>query len=114
MRDKTRKIITGGIKSGTTGLISPLARILLHHRIRILFRTPDKTSFATKILLLTANNLYGTSQMLKMPERAFRWLNKDEIRLIDWATVYLALELGYFVECAFLLTVHLKNEIKSY
>ena len=42
MRDKIRKIITGGIKSGTTGLISPLTRILLHHRIRILFRTPDK------------------------------------------------------------------------
>ena len=48
--------------------------------------------------------------MLKMPERAFRWLNKNEIRLIDWATVDSDHELGYFVECK----LHYPAEIREY
>ena len=45
-----------------------------------------------------------------MPERDFRWLNKNEIRQIDWATVDSDHKLGYFVEC----TLHYPAKIREY
>ena len=48
--------------------------------------------------------------MLKMPERDFRWLNKNKIRQIDWASVDSDHKLGYFVEC----TLHYPAKIREY
>ena len=48
--------------------------------------------------------------MFKMPESGFRWLNENEIRKVDWATVDSDHELGYFVEC----TLHYPAEIREY
>ena len=45
-----------------------------------------------------------------MPERDFRWLNKNEIRLIDWARVDSDHKLGYFVEC----TLHYPAKSREY
>ena len=45
-----------------------------------------------------------------MPERGFRWLNKNEITLIDWATIDSDHKLGYFVECS----LHYPANIREY
>ena len=42
---------------------------------------------------------YGTTQTLKLPQKDFKFLQEKEYSIIDWKTVDLDGEIGYFVEC---------------
>ena len=66
------------------------------------------------VLALLANNLYGTSQLFKMPQSKFRWLSRKEISRINWSTVDADNDLGYFVECSLHYPIEIREHTKDF
>ena len=42
---------------------------------------------------------YGCAQTFKLPEKGFRFLSENEIKNINWVTIDLTNDYGYFIEC---------------
>ncbi len=59
----------------------------------------DANHHATEELVyLDANNLYGSSQMCKLPYKDFRWMSESEIATFDLTQNFDG-DKGYFIEC---------------
>ena len=50
---------------------------------------------------LDVNNLYGKSLSEKLPTTDFEWVNKTELKKIDWKNINTQSEIGYIIECDF-------------
>jgi hypothetical protein len=61
-------------------------------------RTVDEDGRFNIILDIDANNLYGTCQTYPLPYKNFTFLSEKEIEQIDWTSIDLNSEKGYFVE----------------
>lgn len=57
-----------------------------------------KNDATEEIAYLDANNLYGSSQMCKLPHKDFRWLSQSEIDTFDLHQDFDGSK-GYFIEC---------------
>ena len=60
--------------------------------------TTDEFSRFNVILDIDANNLYGTCQVFPLPFSDFSFISRDEFQMINWETVNLLGDIGYFIE----------------
>lgn len=51
-----------------------------------------------KLIIFSANNLYGYAQSQSLPLKNFKWLKKEEIEKIDWLNIDIDKEIGYILE----------------
>ena len=58
----------------------------------------DAKGFKTTMAYIDANNLYGLAQCYPMPLKKFRWLEDDEIKLLNWMDMTDEQETGYILE----------------
>lgn len=75
--------------------------------------TEDTEGQTEEIIYIDANNLYGWSQVQKLPVGEFRWLTKEETEQFD---VYQNVEgdYGYFVECDLHYPSHLHESHSNF
>lgn len=66
------------------------------------------------ILDVDANNLYGCSQTFPLPFADFEFLTSEESFGIDWATIDLNGEIGYFVEVNLYYPEYIWEKTKSF
>lgn len=59
----------------------------------------DPSKLDVHLMYWDANNLYGWAMSQSLPEGKFRWLENEEIALIDWAKTRKGSDTGYVVEC---------------
>ena len=66
-----------------------------------------------EIFYIDANNLYGWSQVQKLPTGGFRWLTREETQMFD---VFQDIdgEIGYFVECDLHYPSHLHESHSNF
>jgi hypothetical protein len=66
------------------------------------------------IVNVDLNNLYGHSQMSKLPYKDFRFLDEDEISLFDITSIDLDGQKGYFIECDLNYPQHLHKHHSNF
>jgi len=66
-----------------------------------------------EIVYIDANNLYGLSQIQKLPIDSFRWLSKEEVKNFSLTDDFEG-EKGYFVECDLKYPTHLHKLHSNY
>lgn len=57
---------------------------------------------------------YGCAQVFKLPQKDFRFLTEKEKDEIDWVSVDLTGDLGYFVECDLLYPPEIHDQTMSF
>lgn len=72
-----------------------------------------KDDATEEVAFLDANNLYGSSQMCKLPHKDFRWLTESEIATFD-LTQDFDKNKGYFVECDLHYPKHLHEKHSNF
>jgi len=77
-------------------------------------RTLDEKGRHNVILDIDANNLYGCSQTLPLPWGNFQFLSDEEKQQIDWKTIDLMKETGYFVEVSLTYPENIHQKTKSF
>jgi hypothetical protein len=66
------------------------------------------------ILDIDANNLYGTCQIFPLPYKNFEFISDEEKETIDWGSVNLTNDTGYFVEVSLDYPEEIWEKTKSY
>lgn len=77
-------------------------------------RTVDDFNRFNIILDIDANNLYGTCQTYPLPYNNFVFLPQDEICKINWETVNLSEDKGYFVEVTLEYPENIQKKTSSF
>jgi len=77
-------------------------------------RTLDEKGRHNVILDIDANNLYGCSQTLPLPWGNFQFLSEEEKTKINWSTIDLTKEKGYFVEVTLKYPSTIHEKTKSF
>lgn len=77
-------------------------------------QTKDKFSRFNIILDIDANNLYGTCQVFPLPFANFTFISAGEIDTINWETINLLEDIGYFVEVSLHYPENIHEKTKSF
>jgi hypothetical protein len=77
-------------------------------------RTVDEEGRFNILLDIDANNLYGCSQTFPLPYADFKFLTAEEKSVINWSTVDLMGDTGYFVEVTLNYPDSIREKTKSY
>lgn len=76
--------------------------------------TKDQFARFNVILDIDANNLYGTCQVFPLPFADFLFISEEEINNINWETVNLLADTGYFVEVSLHYPEEIREKTKSF
>lgn len=77
-------------------------------------RTMDDDGRFNILLDLDANNLYGSAQTFPLPQKDLIFLKKNQYKDIDWMTVDLSKDIGYFVEVTLDYPENIHEKTKNY
>lgn len=77
-------------------------------------RSVDEDGRFNLIQYIDANALYASCQTFPLPYTGFKFLSDEEISKIDWATIDLMQDIGYFVEVSLLYPKNIWEKTKSY
>ena len=77
-------------------------------------RVLDEAGRHTVILDIDANNLYGCSQTFPLPFADFQFLKEEDYSGINWLTIDLEGEIGYFLEVTLFYPENIWEKTKSF
>jgi len=77
-------------------------------------RTLDDFGRFNIILDIDANNLYGTCQTFPLPFKDFTFLSNEDIKKINWNTIDLTRDKGYFIEVTLIYPENIREKTKSF
>jgi len=107
-------MLSSNIRGGMSFASQRYAESIVHEVATNQDITTDQHSRFNVILDIDANNLYGTCQVFPLPFSDFMFISSDEIQSINWETVNLMGNIGYFVEVSLHYPVEIREKTKSF
>lgn len=108
------EMLAGNLRGGMSFASQRYAESCVYEDMNGVPRSSDSFGRENIILDIDANNLYGCSQTFPLPCKDFNFLSPDKISEIDWKTVELMKDTGYFVEVTLSYPENIREKTASF